>query len=142
MESLPENFMWLANYLTQSNVEITESTVKIFSRDKKVEIIDENGVPTVNINGRTVTNADFEKVYLNSGIFRVEEREVLTAVYKIVEQWDTIFELDFVKSIFSHSNPNRRVDLFRTGDKMHMNKLDAMMGENVFIAECIRIYEL
>ena len=136
MESLPENFMWLANYLTQSNVEITESTVKIFSRDKKVEIIDENGVPTVNINGRTVTNADFEKVYLNSGIFRVEEREVLTAVYKIVENWDTIFELDFVKSIFSHSNPNRRVDLFRTGDKMHMNKLDAMMGENVFIAEC------
>lgn len=136
MEYLPENFMWLANFLLQPNVEISEGGIKIFSRDKKVEIVEENNEPVVKINGKAVTNADFEKVYLNSGIFRVEEREVLSSVYKIVENWDTIFELDFVKSIFSHSNPNRRVDIFNTGDKLHMNKIDTIMNENVFIADC------
>ena len=135
MEYLPENFMFIANYLFQSNVEIKENKITIYSRDKKVEIIDENG-PTVTVNGKAVTNADFEKVYLNSGIFRLEEREILSAVYKIVENWDTIFELDFVKSIFSKSNGNRRVDVFRSGDKIHMNKIDTMMNENIFIADC------
>jgi hypothetical protein len=136
MEYLPENFMWMANFLLQPNVEISEGVIKIFSRDKKVEIVEENNTPVVKINSKSVTNADFEKVYLNSGIFRVEEREVLSSVYKIVENWDSIFELDFVKSIFSHSNPNRRVDIFNTGDKLHINKIDTIMNENVFIADC------
>ena len=133
---LPESFEWLANYLVQSNVEVSESGVKIFSRDKKVEIVEENGAPSVKVNGKIVNNADFEKVYLNSGIFRIEEREVLASVYKIVENWDSIFELDFVKSIFSNSNPHRRVDIFRTGDKIHMNKINTLMSENVFVADC------
>ena len=136
MEYLPENFMWLANYLLQPNVEISEGGIKIFSRDKKVEIVEENELPVVKVNGKAVTNADFEKVYLNSGIFRVEEREVLSSVYKIVENWGMIFELDFVKSIFSNSNPNRRVDIFNTGDKLHINKIDTVMNENIFIADC------
>lgn len=136
MGLLPEHFMWLANYLVQSNVEVSESGVKIFSRDKKVEIIEENGVASVKVNGKIVNNADFEKVYLNSGIFRIEERAVLSSVYKIVENWDSIFELDFVKTIFSTSNPHRRVDIFRTGDKIHMNKINTSMAENVFIADC------
>ena len=136
LEYLPENFMWLANYLTQPTVEISESGIKIHSRDKKVEIVEENNLPTVKINGKIVTNTDFEKVYLNSGIFRVEEREVLSSVYKIVENWDMIFELDFVKTILSHSNTNRRVDIFSTGDKLHINKIDTSMNENVFIADC------
>ena len=136
IQHLPENFVWLANYLNQPNVEISESTIKIWSKDKKVEIFEENGNASVKVNGRTVTNADFEKIYLNSGIFRLEEREVLSAVYKIVENWSMIFELDFVKSIYSHSNANRRVDVFRCGEKIHMNKVDTMMNENVFIADC------
>ena len=136
IQYLPENFIWLANYLNNSNVKIAENAITIFSRDKKVEIIEENGAPSVKVNGKLVNNSDFEKIYLNSGIFRIEEREVLASVYKIVENWDSIFELDFVKSIFSHSNPNRRVDIFSIGEKIHMNKIDAAMNENIFIADC------
>ena len=133
---LPESFTWLANYLLQSNVEIKESTIKIFSRDKKVEIIEENGVPVIGINGKKVSQVDFERFYLNSGIFRVEEREVISAVHKIVENWDSIFELDFVKSIFTHSNPYRRIDVFSCNEKMHLNKIDTMMKEDLFFANC------
>lgn len=133
LQYLPENFMWLANYLNQPNVKITESGITIYSRDKKVEIVEENENVSVKVNGKAVNNADFEKVYLNSGIFRVEEREVLNSVYKIVENWSSIYELDFIKSIYSHSNPNRRVDVFRCGDKIHVNKVDAGMNENIFM---------
>jgi len=136
MQYLPENFMWLANYLTQSNVEISEGVIKIFSRDKKLEICEGANGPTVKINGREVNSRDFEKVYLNSGIFNLSEKETMNAVFKITESWNSIMELDFVKSIFSHSNQNRRVDVFQCGDKLHMNKIDAAMNENLFYADC------
>jgi hypothetical protein len=136
MEYLPEGFIWLADFLIQPNVEVSESGIKIFSRDKKVEIVDESGAPVVKVNGRSVNAHDFEKVYLNSGIFNVSEKEVLNSVYRITENWNSIMELDFIKSIFSHSNPYRRIDIFRCNEKIHMNKIDTMMNENVFIADC------
>jgi hypothetical protein len=137
IQYLPENFIWMANYINQSNVEIKENTIKIFSRDKKVEIVEEaNGTLNLSINGKSVSRVDFEKFYLNSGIFRVEEREVINAVQKIVENWEILFELDFVKSIFSSSNQYRRIDVFSCNEKMHMNKIDTMMKEDEFYANC------
>jgi hypothetical protein len=136
IEYLPENFMWAANFINQPNVEVSESSIKIFSRDKKVEILDENGVPSFSINGKKVSMNEFEKIYLNSGVFRLEEREVLSAVHKLAENWSSLCELDFVKSIFSHSNKHRRADVFSCGDKLHINRVDAMMNENTFHADC------
>lgn len=134
---LPEGFMALANFINQPNVEMSENTMKIFSRDKKVVITEsEEGNLTIAVNERTTSPEEFSKIYLTSGMFNSAEIDVLRTVNKIVENWNTIFEVDYVKSIYSKAYPNRRADIFRCGDKMHVNTVDSLMNENIFHANC------
>lgn len=134
---LPEGFTALANFINQPNVEMGENTMKIFSRDKKVVITEsEEGNLTIAVNERTTTPEEFSKIYLTSGMFNSSEIEVLRTVNKIVESWNTIFEIDYVKSIYSKAYPNRRADVFRCGDTMHVNSVDSLMNENIFHANC------
>jgi hypothetical protein len=138
LQNLPVDFVSVSNYLNESNVKVTESGIKIFAKDKKIEIFEDTQSEQifVKLNEKTVSSQDFAKVYLNSGVFRQNEMAILTAVHKIVENWNSIFELDFVKSIYSHANPNRRVDIFSTGNTLHINKVDLAMNENIFMQNC------
>jgi len=133
---LPDYFHWMSSFLAQPNVEVTEGRVKIFSHDKKVEIVEENDSVNVHINGKVVSIEEFHKVYLNSGIFRMNEKEIINAVSRILEKWNLIFELDFAKSIFPKSTPNRRVDIFKINEKIHVNRVDTLMNENIFHEDC------
>ena len=134
---LPEGFVALANFINQPNVEMGENTMKIFSRDKKVTITEsEEGALTIAVNERTTTPEEFSKIYLTSGMFNSAEIDVLRTVNTIVENWNTIFEIDYAKSIYSKAYPNRRADIFRCGDKMHVNTVDSLMQENLFHSNC------
>ena len=133
---LPEHFNFISTFLSQPNVKVTENHITIFSKDKKVEIVEEAEELKIYINGKNVSMNEFHSVYLNSGMFRFEEKDVLTAVNKIVENWDSIFELDFAKSIFPKSIPTRRADIFKLGEKTYINTVDVVMKENKFYPNC------
>jgi hypothetical protein len=133
---LPDYFTFLSAFMSQPNVEVSENRMKIFSKDKKVEIVEESEELAIYINNKKVTVNEFHAVYLNSGIFRFDEKEVITAVGKIVENWDAIFEIDFVKSIYPKNNPNRRADVFVLGEKTYINTIDTVMKESKFYNDC------
>lgn len=133
---LPEYFHWMSTFLAQPNVEVSEGRVKIFSHDKKVEIVEESDNLNIHINGKVVPVDEFHKVYLNSGIFRANEREIINAVSRIVEKWNIIFELDFAKSVFPKNYGNRRVDIFKINETIHINRVDSVMNENIFHEDC------
>lgn len=133
---LPEGFTFISKYLTQPNVEISENKMKIFSKDKKVELVEEAEGLGIFINNKKVTLNEFHSVYLNSGIFRFEEKEVIAAVNKIVENWDSIFELDFVKSLFPKGIPSRRADVFKLNEKTFIFTVDTVMNEEKFYSDC------
>jgi len=135
-KKLPDYFTFLSAFMSQPNVEVSENRMKIFSKDKKVELVEESEGLGIYINNKKVTINEFHAVYLNSGIFRFDEKEVITAVGKIVENWDAIFELDFVKSVYPKSNPNRRADIFVLGDKTYINTVDVAMKESKFYNDC------
>ena len=135
-KQLPDSFSFLSAFLSQPNVEISENRVKIFSRDKKVEIVEEAQDLSIMINGKKVSRPEFHNVYLNAGIFRFEEKDVITAVGKIVESWDSIFELDFAKSVTPKGIPSRRADVFKLGDNTFIYTTDGMMKENKFYPNC------
>jgi len=135
-KSLPENFVWLTNFINQPNVEIDDNKVKIFTRDKKVEVYENDNNIYITINGKTINKSEFRDVYLKAGIFNPSERQVIGATEKIVENWNNIFELDFVKSVFPKHAAHRRVDIFRLGHNIHLNREDSLMKESIFYANC------
>jgi hypothetical protein len=135
-KKLPEHFTFLSAFLSQPNVEIHENRMKIFSKDKKVELVEESEGLGIYVNEKRVSLQDFHKIYLNSGIFRFEEKDTITAVSKIAENWDSIMELDFVKSIYPKGIPSRRADVFRLGNKTHINTIDTVMSESKFYPDC------
>jgi len=136
IEILPNHFTAISSFLSQPNVEVKENAIRVFTRDKKVELVEETEGLGIYINGKKVTMNEFHSAYLNSGIFRFEEKDVISAVNLVAENWDSIFELDFVKSIFPKHISNRRADVFNLDGKTHIYTVDGMMKEEKFYADC------
>lgn len=133
---LPDYFTWVSSFLSSSNVEVSENKIKVYSFDKKVEIVEESEGLKIAINGKSITVDEFHNMYLKSGIFHIQERETINAINKLIENWDSIMELDFAKSIFPKGATHRRVDIFSTGNKMHINSEDTIMAESKFYPDC------
>lgn len=133
---LPDNFSDISSFLSQPNVEVSENRIKVYSRDKKVEIVEESDDLAIYINEKKVSRKEFHQVYLNSGIFRFEEKNTISAVGKIVENWDSIFELDFAKTVVPKGRINRRADIFKLGNSTHIFTVDTVMKESKFYPDC------
>lgn len=134
---LPENFVAVANFINQPNVEVGNNTIKIFYKDKKVVIKESASQElSITINEKKTSVEEFSKVFLSSGLYNSAEMHLLRTVQSIVESWNTICEIDFVKSIYSKHYPNRRADVFRCGNTMHINTVDTLMNEELFYENC------
>ena len=132
LTELSEDFIFVSNYINQSNVNVSENSVTIFNRDKKVIISEsENGV-TVSVNGKNVSREDFTKIYMNAGVFRRDEIAEMTNIQRVIENWDSIMELDFVKTLRSKLNPSQYVNVFSIDETIHINKVNPAMNENNF----------
>lgn len=137
--ALPDSFKSVAQILGWNNVTVNEGQIKIYSGDKIVEITEGANHPVVKINNREVALDEIHKVYLNSGIFRMEERNNINAVYALVENWNSIFEMDFAKVINSKSDTNKQVTIFFLGENIFINKVNRVMNEEFFYSNCTAI---
>lgn len=132
ISKLPANFLAVSAVLGKENVSIAEEVVKIYSGDKKIEISESD----VKINGKVVDAADIHKVYLNSGVFKMTERENINHIYTIKENWDSLCEMDFAKVITSKAEPHKTMTVFFIGENIFLNKTNRLMNEDVFYADC------
>lgn len=130
--ALSADFVSLSNYLNQPNVKITESSITVYAKDKKVTILESEGVPTVKMNDKAISFEDFTKVYLNAGVFRRDEIAEMNNVNTIIENWNNIMDLDFVKTLRSKITPAQYVDVFKIDETLHINKVNPAMNENTF----------
>ncbi len=137
--ALPESFQAVAQILEWSNVAVNEGQIKIYSGDKIIEISEGETQPAIKINNKPVALDQIHTVYLNSGIFRVEERNNINAVYILVENWDSILEMDFAKVIRSQADTNKQVTLFFLGENIYINKVNRLMNEDFFYSKCTAI---
>lgn len=139
VNALPENFKEVAQILERNNVTINDNQIKIYSGDKIIEITEGDKQPAVKINKREVSLDEIHKVYLNSGIFRMEERSDISAVYALVENWNSIFEMDFAKVVTSELDKNKQVTVFFLGENIFINKVNRLMNEDFFYSNCTAI---
>jgi hypothetical protein len=135
INALPESFKAVAEILSWDNTVVSEGNVKVYSGDKIIEVTESE----VKINGHAVTTSDIHKVYLNSGVFKMNERKHIDAIFVIKENWNTIFEMDMVKTIKSKVDPAKTVSIFFVGENIYINKSNRMMNENVFYKNCTAI---
>jgi hypothetical protein len=132
VSSIPASFFAVSDIFAKNNVTVSEGSVKIYSGDKKVEITESE----VKINEKAVDTADIHKVYLNSGVFKMSERENINHIYTIKENWSTLCEMDFAKVISSKAEPHKTVTVFFMGENIFVNKKNSLMKEDVFYADC------
>lgn len=90
----------------------------------------------MSVNERVTTPEEFRKIYLSAAMLNPSEISVMRGVNTIVENWSSIMEIDFAKSIYSKAYPNRRADVFLCGEKVHINTVDSLMNENLFHSNC------
>lgn len=130
--ALPESFKAVADILTWDNVIVAEDLIKLYSGDKVIAISESQ----VKINDKVVNKEDIHKVYLNAGVFRMTESKNINAIFAISENWNTIFEMDFAKTISSKNEIGKSMTLFFLGENIYISKLNKMMNESVFYKDC------
>jgi hypothetical protein len=135
-EALPKSFKAVAEVLSWENITVLESAIKIYSGDKIVEIYEENGSAKIKVNGKPVNREDFHRVYMNSGVFRMSESNAINAVYAITENWNSIFEIDFAKTLRSKANPEKTATIFFLGENIFINKENRSLKESVLYSNC------
>ena len=133
INELPSDFKFVSEFIQRPNVKVNESYIKLYGKDKVVTILeDASGNPSLKINDRAITFSEFQKVYLNAGVFSKSEITEMAEIAKVLENWDTIMNLDFAKTISSKLVPNQRVDVFMIGESISINKVNPIMNENTF----------
>lgn len=129
---LPSNFIEVTKVLGKENVVIAEGVVKIYSGDKKIEIFESE----IKINEKVVNAKDIHTVYLNSGVFKISEKENINHIHTIKENWGSICEMDFAKLITSKSETHKKMSIFIVDESIFINKDNSLMNESVFYADC------
>jgi hypothetical protein len=136
VNNLPTGFSALSEILSWENVSVSEGLIKIYAGDKKIEIFENEGKPAVKINGHLTETKDINRIYLNAGVFKMNEKQAINAIYTIVENWNNLFELDFAKSIKSKSEPYKQATMFMLGENIFVMKKNSQLNENVFYKNC------
>jgi len=68
--------------------------------------------------------------------FRVNEGNVINVIKSIAENWGSIFEIDFAKTISSKADPSRSATVFFLGENIFVNKENNLLGESIFYSNC------
>lgn len=132
MKSLPMDFVNLCHFLSQDNVKVQENLITIFSRDKKVEVFEEEGKKSLKVNDNPVTIENFNKIFTNAGIFHRDEVNMMNNVYKVVESFDNIYNIDFGKRVTSRIIEDHFVDIYNLEESIFVHKVDLRNGINEF----------
>jgi hypothetical protein len=137
ISKLPANFVEISTILSAPNVTISENTITIYNRNQKITINEtESGFVSIKINENVVTIDEFRQVYLKSGVFNSSDLETIKVVDKVIENWNNIFEMDYIKTITPNFATNRKMDVFKLGHEIFVNREDSLVKESIFYPNC------
>jgi len=134
--ALPSSFKAVADILSWPNVKVSEGAIKIWAGDKTIQLVEENSNPIISINGAVVTKANVHRSFLNSGVFKMNENIIISAITVLAENWSSIFEMDFAKSITSKADATKKMTVFFIGENIFLNKVNTILKEDVFYTNC------
>lgn len=126
------NVITLSKFISSKDVKIIENEITIYSNTKKVILTKESNGISIDVNGKKVTQQDFNKIFTNAGVFRPHELKVMENINLLIENFDSIVEVEFAKRIQSNHIENRRIDIMRLAENIFVSKFDPSMGKKEF----------
>jgi len=122
--ALPKSFIMLAEFVNRPNVKVSSNAVTVYTTDKKVEVLKENEVTVIKLNDKTMPIQHFTKFFMNEGIFRNTDNDILANCLNLFEHFDSIYEIDYGKRIISKVNEGNWIDVFKIGNNVSAIRID------------------
>ncbi len=113
---------------------ILDNSFILFEDKNSLEISITDG--TVKINGKNVDHKNgesFRNHLIRSRFFHLDEMYKIDQLMYLVEQFDTIIELDFITSISSKINEGVMVNLIKLDNTLYVNRINPSMKKNELI---------
>lgn len=126
------DFMFLCEFLNSPKVVINDDLIKVYHNDKVFKIKKENKEVIISLNEEVVT-----RDYLNGFIGKLtlidkNANTFLRGINLIIENLDSIVELDFVKRI---KNGSKYVDLFEYANNLYLSKYNPIYNEYIYVGK-------
>ena len=121
---LSDSFKSLAFFLNSPGVKLEENKVTIYTSNKKVNITKTNEKLELLLNDKPIEFAAFTKFFMNEGIFRQNDNNILNNIVNLYENFDNIYEIDYGKKIKSKVYETQWVDVFKIDEKVYVIKND------------------
>jgi hypothetical protein len=134
VRTFPESFLKLADFINRPNVTVKNEEVNIYTSDKKVKILKEGANTIIVLNDKQVSFDAFTRFFMNEGIFRTTDNDILANAVNVFENFDNIYEIDYGKRIASKINEHQWIDVFRLGKNVVVSKVDSFNKTNEFFA--------
>lgn len=134
IKDLPQAFIMMAEFVNRPNVKVSEDAITIYTSDKKVKIMKEGNNTILILNDKQIAPQAFSRFFMNEGIFRPSDNDILANCMNLFENYDNIYEIDYGKRISSKIYENQWVDVFKIGKTVAVNKVDGFNKTNDFIS--------
>jgi len=132
LREVPQSFYMLAEFINRPIVKMGNNKATIYTSDKKVEVLKEGETTILKLNGKQMAAESFTKFFMNEGIFRAQDNNVLANVLNLYENFDSIYEIDYGKRIFSKIHEAQWIDVFKLDKNVAAIRIDAQNGLNEF----------
>ncbi|MCK9575595.1 MAG: hypothetical protein WC979_01190 [Candidatus Pacearchaeota archaeon] len=135
IKTLPQDFVSIAFFLSQPNVRVFENKISVStpSGNKNVDIIIEGENTKIVLNGKELPYQTFTKYFMNEGIFRQNENEILKQIAVLYENIGNVYEIDYGKRLVSKTMKGQWADVYKTEKSICLIKVNESQKSNEFI---------
>ena len=131
INALPKDFAELCESFFNPNVKVVNENVVIYVGKSKFELTNDNRIFVNEKQIDASTLGSQLMFHTQQTIFR-DSSNMANVVMNIYENLNNICEIDYGKAIYSNVFEGVGVFLFKKGDKIFVNKINAAMNENSF----------
>lgn len=135
ISTMDKNFLGLLESFVSENVKADDKGISIYAGDNKISIVSENESTKVYLNNDLVNFSDYNQLaklvsFKISRGLGANESKVINDLIRLYENFDTIVELDFAKSIVSKVYEGASVSLIKWDGKIFLQRVNESMREN------------
>lgn len=133
-EALPSDFKNVFGIFNSPNIVISESKITVFAKRTKIELFESEGIITALVNGKSIPCSDVARSLVSTGILRIDESKYANEIQILANNFDKIFELDFVKVLESKIYEGLHSVIFNVANNLSVAKFNPAMKTDELIA--------